>query len=371
MPSQTKTPSEKDELAIKRRKKATLEVEEGPVEAQNPLSLLQQLTASPGSMPRPEHVLRLQQSLGNRTTQRSLAPRIHRQEEGGTEEVEEETPEEGTAVLEVEETFEPEKAEEFPDKEIELTRVETGTEESSLETEEAVAAPVSQFTDRGREGTAAYGEIQDRQLDQFPHAFTDGGRTGTTLWGGGGGAGARGVQGVGSIQSQVAPNYQSSMNGAIAEAWVQAGTGTIDVTRSWIGIDAGDQTNGYYVTTAAAARINQHETLHVASTRGFYTTHLQPVLDRVYNYTPIPSGMGYKANAPTQPAAITALQTAIAWATGITNFQTADTNDNRPMGTVDTNDLGSGTYPVDAGPGKVGTTNFSHRIRTPSEPNPK
>jgi hypothetical protein len=144
----------------------------------------------------------------------------------------------------------------------------------------------------------------------------------------------------------------------------------VNVTRSWVGINSGNQGNGHFVTAAAATRINNHETLHVANSRGHYNSFIQPLLNRVTTYTPAPTGGGQKASAATQPAAITALQTIIDWAKAISDFQTHDTNDNKPMGTVDTNDLASGTYPVDAGPGAVGGVNFQHRVRTPGEPNP-
>jgi hypothetical protein len=52
------------------------------------------------------------------------------------------------------------------------------------------------------------------------------------------------------------------------------GTGKADVTRSYVGITLGDQGNGWFVTTAAAARINMHETLHIASARGLYTANI-------------------------------------------------------------------------------------------------
>ena len=159
------------------------------------------------------------------------------------------------------------------------------------------------------------------------------------------------------------------MNGATAEAWVQAGTGVVNVRRSWVGINSGNQGNGHFVTAAAAARINNHETLHVASTRGHYNNLIQPMLNKVISFTPAPAGGNQKANAPTQAAAITALQNTIGWATAISSFQTSDTNDNQPMGTIDTNDLAS-AHPVDAGPGVVGGVNFAHRVRTPGEPNP-
>jgi len=164
----------------------------------------------------------------------------------------------------------------------------------------------------------------------------------------------------------VAPVYESKSNGIISnsDAWVRAGTGTLDVKRSWVGINAGDQGNGHYVTAGAAARINAHETLHVASTQGHYNTHIVPLLARVADRS-----LGRRI-AYTQRGAINSLRSIIRWPETVTNFQNADLADNQPMGTVDTNDLASGTYPVDAGPGNVGGLNVQHIVRLPAEPNP-
>jgi hypothetical protein len=221
------------------------------------------------------------------------------------------------------------------------------------------------FVDAGRSGTARYGDLLHADC-LVPHAFVAGGRTGTATWAGGGGAGAHGNQPAGSIQSQVPPVYVAAPGPASGQfsARVRKGTGKITVRRSWVGINAGDQGNGWYVTRRAAARINQHERLHVASTLSIYNTHLRPLLQRIANRS-----LG--RNAGTSAAgAIMALQGAVAWPVSITSFQTADIAANAPMGTVDTNDLASGTYPVDAGPGTVRGAPFHHRMRVPGEPNP-
>jgi hypothetical protein len=222
------------------------------------------------------------------------------------------------------------------------------------------------FTDGGQTGTAAHGDEDGHDHSAQPHAFTDGGQTGTVIWGGGGGAGARGNEGAGSIQAQVAPEYQGKANpdSKDADAWVKPGTGTVGVTRSWVGIASGDQGNGWFVTPAAATRINAHELLHVASSKGHYNANLKPLEDRVADKT---LGMGVAA---TPELAIAHLKNVIKWPESLAAFQTNDKADNKPMGPVDTNDLASGTYPVDSGPGTVGGTNFQHRARTPSEPDP-
>jgi hypothetical protein len=252
---------------------------------------------------------------------------------------------EGGIVTEVE-TFVPEEMQAVPDEHMHLATVG--------------------FTDGGQTGTVAHGGEDGHDHSAQPHAFTDGGQTGTVVWGGGGGAGARGNEAAGSIQSQVAPEYQAKANpdSKDADAWVKPGTGKVGVTRSWVGIASGDQGNGWFVTPAAATRINAHELLHVASSKGHYNTNLKPLEDRVADKT---LGMGVAA---TPELAIAHLKTVIKWPESITAFQTNDKADNKPMGPVDTNDLASGTYPVDSGPGTVGGKNYQHRARTPSEPDP-
>jgi len=135
------------------------------------------------------------------------------------------------------------------------------------------------FVDAGRVGTARYGDPADEAAEALPRAFKDGGQTGTVKWAGGAGAGAHGNQPPGSIQRQVPPVFfQVSPK---ADAWVKEGTGLIDVTRSWTGVNPGDQGNGQFLTAAAAARINQHETLHVANSSGHYAAIIDPLLTRV------------------------------------------------------------------------------------------
>ena len=118
---------------------------------------------------------------------------------------------------------------------------------------------------------------------------------------------------------------------------------------------------------AAAARINSHEVLHVNSSSGFYTTYLTPLETRIANYRQGGSGVNIGASAADAQAKV---QTAVDWAKAISDFQTKDRAANQPMGTVDTNDLASGTYPVDAGPGTVAGVAFQHRVRLPTEANP-
>lgn len=230
------------------------------------------------------------------------------------------------------------------------------------------------FKDLGRVGKVRFGKQSGvHPADIFPRVFVSGGRTGTVVFAGGGGAGPRGNQTVGSIQAQVPPIYDSRSLGTLSnsEAWVRAGTGSLSVTRSYVGMNSGDQGNGYYVTPRAAARTDQHEAAHVQNSETHYNTHLRPMLNRISNYTPAAAGGGGRVVARfLQSSARSALAGIIGWATAITNFQTADSADNRPMGTIDRSYLASPTRLVDSGPGTVGGTAYQHRVHVRSEPTP-
>lgn len=271
-------------------------------------------------------------------------------------------------VMIVEEDYVPNVAGAVPD---EWWYIPTVGVENMVDQNEAnsslVASPGIGFVNKGRTDTARYGD-KSSPLSIFPHAFTDGGKTGTVVWGGGGGAGSRGNQAAGSIQLQIPPVFEAKTNSPTdAEAWIRIATGLVGVTRSWVGINLGDQGNGHFVTAGAATRINNHETLHVANSLANYNTHLDPLTTRVGQFFGAILGTQHGV---TKAAAIVTLKAFVKWAASITAFQNADKTANQPGGTVDTTDLASGTYPVDAGPGNVGGKAFQHRVRLPGEPNP-
>jgi hypothetical protein len=333
----------------------------------NPHEAFARVMSLPTSTLMPADIMALQRTVGNQAVQRMLTERSGYGDQEVRGEVttpaapfapEEEETQEGQLLV-IPEEFTPIEYSGLPDESsLELASVSSG--ESRTEEMPAVAAPPVGFHDLGRTGTARFGDEQVLD-DSYPHAFTDGGMTGTVVWAGGGGAGPHGNEAVGSVQAQVAPAYQATPVAAgTSTASVQAGTGTLDVTRSYVGANSGDQGNGWYLTAGAAARFNAHERLHVANTSGHYNTNIVPLLARA----------GTTKVAPTQAAAIAALTAHVNWAASVTAFQNADTASNTPMGTVDTADLASGTYPVDAGPGTVGGTAFTHRARLPTEPNP-
>lgn len=234
----------------------------------------------------------------------------------------------------------------------------------------AVSAPEAAtgtgFTDLGQVGTVPVGTPVKLGSAAYPQAFVNGGMTGTVVWAGGGGAGAHGNQNAGTIQTELEPVFAAAagtVKGKFSSS-IRAGTGRADVTRSFVGIASGDQGNGWFVTAAAAARINNHETQHVASSRGFYTANIDPLLTRVAN-----AALGKDAG-DSAAAAITAHKAAVNWAPSISAFKTADNNANKPMGTVDTADLASGTYPVNAGPATAAAKAFTNVLKTPAEAMP-
>jgi hypothetical protein len=228
------------------------------------------------------------------------------------------------------------------------------------------AATETGFTDLGQVGTVRVGTPVKLGSVAYPRAFVDGGKTATVVWAGGGGAGAHGNQDAGTIQTEIEPVFDSAagtVKGKFSSS-IRAGTGKADVTRSWVGIASGDQGNGWFVTAAASARINNHETQHVASSRSIYMANIDPLLTRVAN-----AALGKDAG-DSAAAAITAHKVAVNWAPSISAFKTADNDANKPMGTVDTADLASGTYPVNAGPATVAGKAFTNVLRTPAEAMP-
>lgn len=259
------------------------------------------------------------------------------------------------------------------DGDLKIKTVDSGDSGQPQEESPAAAAPTAQFVNAGRQGTVPVRFVPDAPDDGRPHAFTNGGQTGTIAWAGGGGAGPHGNESTGSVQSQVEPVYESRSNGVLkdSDAWIRAGTGNaVNVTRSYLGANAGDQGNGHYVTAGAAGRFNAHEVLHVNSTKGIYDANIPPMITRAASYTFNSAGGYSMGNAYTQLGAISSVKSVVRWKDSIQTFSDADTTANRPMGPTDTNDLATGTYPVDAGPGNVAGKAYQHRVRLPSEPNP-
>jgi hypothetical protein len=243
-------------------------------------------------------------------------------------------------------------------------------EEEELPAATAVAVEntrsASGFTDGGQVGTAAAQVTERRPDDDLPHIFIDGGQTGTVVWAGGGGAGPRGNQGVGSLQHETPPIYDTGPDPDDASkfvAWLRPATGLINVTRSWLGAITGDQGNGQYVSAGAAARFNNHEVQHVVASKSLYDSLIQPMLDRAWAY--LPGGQTMKGD--TAEAAANALKALVSWEIWVKAWQDSDIALNTPMGTIDTNDLASGTYPENRGAVTIAGKAYTNAVASPGE----
>ena len=233
-------------------------------------------------------------------------------------------------------------------------------------------APVAEgFQDAGRSGTARFGDAEDEGLDPEgddgrPHAFVPGGKTGTSPWGGGGGAGPHGNQESGSAD-KVPPEYESSWGGAFdnASAWVKLETGSVTVNRSYVTSSAGDQGNGWYVTDKAAAALEKHEQKHVSQSRSVYVSHIQPLLDRIVTSYAYGQGKVYKSSD-----AVALVQRYVDWAASIKSFDEDDKAWNGKGGQVDQEDQFSPNFPRQIGAGKVSGKEFTNRLKMPSEEAP-
>ncbi len=230
------------------------------------------------------------------------------------------------------------------------------------------------FRDLGKVGTVRLGDTERglTSADQ-PRIFVNGGRTGTVAYSDVPGQGPHCNQNAGSFQVIVPPEYDSRSLGLFSdsEAWVRARTGRITVERSYVGMAAGDQGNGFYVTARAAAVGDRHEEAHIRNCRGHYNTHINPLLARVQNYIPRASGGGGMVITRFfQGAARMALEGIINWTSSIWDFQIASRADNGSGGVLDRQHRASANRLIDAGPGRVGGNAYQHRIHIFSEPAP-
>ena len=203
--------------------------------------------------------------------------------------------------------------------------------------------------------------------DVVPTVFVNPGKTGAARAHFAGGAGGQGNQAAGAI-TVVAPTIDSAdppAAGGTARAWVRPGTGRATVTRSFTGVLAGRNGPAWYVTTRAALRADRHERLHVASSRGHHNTHIRPLETRVAPRTGTARAL---RSGTTRAAATAALVAELDWNTSITNFQTADTADNTPGGTVDTTDQARADFWADYGPRTVRGVAYAHYADIPPGP---
>jgi hypothetical protein len=188
--------------------------------------------------------------------------------------------------------------------------------------------------------------------------FVNAGKAGSGIvnWAGGNGGT---TPGIGSVTA-VAPVIVTRAAGdaGTAAAWVRAGTGTVNVSRHFFGVPTG--ANGtYYITAAAAARIDTHEQNHIAHSRTAHDSHLVPLETRVAARLGEANALSQGA---TEAAARTALEAELRWNTAITDFRNADNGFNLPGGSVDTADAASAGWYHDLGPRAVGGVNYAHYV---------
>jgi hypothetical protein len=228
------------------------------------------------------------------------------------------------------------------------------------------------FHDGGRRGTVPFTGTMLADLepdDQRPHALTLGGRTGSTSWAGGGtDAGPHGRQNAGSIQKEVVPFYESrgNMPWDMSDAWVRPGTGIVDISRDYVTSNAGDQGNGWWISSMAAASLDVHEQRHVTAAKEQYDSYLQPVLDRVAK-----SEITGKGKTRFQKDARAALERMMSWPQALTNFVNNDNNWNAKNAQIDTEDVGSAHYPHNfKGPRKIEGKDYDNYLTMNNEEPP-
>jgi len=228
----------------------------------------------------------------------------------------------------------------------------------------------SGFVAGGRIGTVPVHSVFQCNFNErpggYPHAWVGGGKTGPTPWAGGGGAGPKGNQESGSIQNMVVPDYSSHGNlWNNADAYVEPGTGITDVKRDYITSNAGDQGNGWYVTPAAAARLEVHEQTHVSTAMSNYNAYLDPMQKRVADSEALGKGKTfYRSDAKTL------LRRMIGWKDAIDAFQEHDKADNGKNGNVDDNDMHNSGWPRNIGPGDLNGVHYENRLIMNSERDP-
>lgn len=229
------------------------------------------------------------------------------------------------------------------------------------------------FHDGGRRATVPFGSAdpaaESPEEAMHPHAYTGGGRTGSVPWSGGGvGAGPKGNQGSASIQTESVPKYDTRSNGPFskADAWVIPGSAVASVNRDYVASNAGDQGNGWWISSLAASALELHEQRHVNSTREVYASTIQPALDRTADSEAHGKGQMYWASD-----AIALLSRWIGWKSALDSFKEQDASWNAPSGEIDQRDYGSSGYPRNMkGPRTIGGKEYQNYLIMGSESDP-
>ena len=194
-----------------------------------------------------------------------------------------------------------------------------------------------------------------------PRVFMNGGKTGsdTIYWSGG--TGGRGEQFVSSIDVTL-PNTETASEGAQAKAWITPGTGSLSVKRSFKGVPDGD--NGqYFITAAAAARVDVHEWLHVRSSERHHNAIIAPLEQRLAAV----SGPANAKGGTDEAQARTALYAYLSWNEALQQWIQADHLDNTPMMAVDQAELAAADFPRHLGPATVAGKAYMDYLAMPGE----
>ena len=102
-----------------------------------------------------------------------------------------------------------------------------------------------------------------------------------------------GVETLGAATT-VAPVIKTSPRGkdGMAKAWIQSGTGTVKVKRSFRGVTHGVQgaftdppPGTVWMSARARDRVDKHERLHTSKTKEIHDAHIKPLEERIDKYS--------------------------------------------------------------------------------------
>jgi hypothetical protein len=252
------------------------------------------------------------------------------------------------------------------------------TIESFDDDEEAEGRGPAHPGDRGAKpqavATSKVGEM-DGLITSGVHAcaMTDLGRTGEDRWHHCGGGGGKQVESLGTA-NLVAPTYKSgssSRSGGRPKAWIEEGTGTVDVTRSFWGVPRGAQgafvnppPGTVWMTTAAKRRVDKHEREHAKSEKAIYDHHIQPLEQRVAKRR----GPDHAVRADTEAKALTKLRAEIDWDASVKAFADEEWAENRPMGPIDQADMATADFYASFGRRKINGVVYTDYYDIPPGP---
>jgi hypothetical protein len=228
------------------------------------------------------------------------------------------------------------------------------------------------FHDGGRAGTIPFGCLLLSPIgrtDRRPRALTTGGRTASVPWiGGGVDGGPKGNQKAGSFTTPpVAPDYDGDGHGPVsrADAWVVPGTGTVEVHRDYKTSNAGDQGNGWWISSQSAAALETHEQRHISATEDQYHATIDGVMDRIARSRSLGKKLAYfKKDAKIL------LADRIGWQRALQAFVDGDNAYNAPNAQIDTEDFGALGYPHNFGARKIGGKDYDHYAILTTEADP-